>query len=70
MISAARRLHATTHMNKKTTSLEQLLRLAAVLFVFLRTRIALNSPVKCLHSCFETRDSKVKTCPRGLNTRS
>ena len=43
---------------------------AAALFVFPRAHIATNSPVKCLHSYFETRGSKLKTCPRGLKTRS
>src|SRR5437762_13019517 len=67
MISAAER----THMSKKvTTSPESLLQLAAVFFVFPRAHIATNLPGKCLHSYFETRDSKVKTCPRGLNWRS
>ena len=67
MISAARRLYATTHTNKKVPiAPEPLLRLAAALFVFPRAHIATNSPVKCLHSYFETRDSKLENLPARL----
>ncbi len=55
---------------KMTTSPESLLRLAAVFCVFPRAHFATNLPVKCLRSYFETRGSKVKTCPRGLKMRS
>jgi len=58
-------------MRKKvTTSPESLLPLAAVFCVCPLVHIATNLQGRCSHSYFETKDSKLKTYLRGLNTRS